>query len=310
MTSWRKRIEEYVELRRSLGFKLLDVKVGLLKFASFLQQRRAKRITIQFAMEWAQQDKTMRPAEWARRLSFVRGFARHWSAYDSQTEVPPCGLLPHRPARAHPYLYSDNEIRQLLAAAKARLSIDPLRPWTYYCLFGLLAVTGLRLGEALNLRTEDLDRSEGVLTIRGAKFGKSRLVPLHASTRKVLADYVKRRDCRFGLGSTTYFFVNSNGNRLDKGEVHRTFYTLSRQTGLRAVNASHGPRLHDFRHRFAVETLVRWYRSGQDVERRLPILTTFLGHVHVADTYWYLSACPELMGLAVKRFEDYWEKQS
>jgi integrase len=299
-----------VELRRSLGFKLLDTKVGLLKFASFLQKRRAPRITVQLAMEWAQQDKTMRPAEWAKRLSFVRGFARHWSAHDSQTEVPPCGLLPHRPGRAHPYLYSDNEVLQLLAAAKALVSIDPLRSWTYYCLFGLLAVTGLRLGEALNLRTEDLDWSEGILTIRSAKFGKSRLVPLHASTCNVLADYVKRRDRRFGLRSQTHFFVNMNGNPLDKGEVHRTFYALSRQIGLRAVNASHGPRLHDFRHRFAVETLVQWYRSGEDVERRLPILTTFLGHVHVADTYWYLSACPELMGLAVKRFEDYWEKQS
>jgi integrase len=310
VTSWRKRVEEYVELRRSLGFKLLEAKVALIKFSSFLQEHHAASITISLAMEWAQQDKTARPAEWARRLSFVRGFARHWSAHDSQTEVPPSGLLPHRPGRAHPYFYSDDEVRQLLTAAKACLSIDPLRPWTYHSLFGLLAVTGLRLGEALNLRTEDLDRSEGLLTIRGAKFGKSRLVPLHASTQKVLANYLKRRDHRFGLRSKTHLFVNKNGNRLDKGEVHRMFYTLSRQIGLRAVDASRGPRLHDFRHRFAVKTLIQWYRSGQDVERRLPVLSTYLGHVHVADTYWYLSACPELMGLAVKRFEDYWEKQS
>ena len=310
MTSWRKRVEEYIELRRSLGFKLLEAQAALIKFALFLEQRRTAHITIPLAMAWAQQDKTARPAEWARRLSFVRGFARHWSAHDSQTEVPPYGLLPHQPRRAQPYLYSDDEIRQLLKAAKARLSADPLRSWTYYCLFGLLAVTGLRLGEALNLRTEDLDSSEGVFTIRAAKFGKSRLVPLHASTRKVLADYVKRRDRRFGLRSETHFFVNMNGNRLDKGEVHRMFYVLSRQIGLRAADASRGPRLHDFRHRFAVQTLVRWYRSGQDVERRLPALSTYLGHVHVADTYWYLSACPELMGLAVKRFENYWGKQS
>jgi len=310
VTSWRKRVEEYIELRRSLGFKLLEAQAALIKFALFLEQRRTAHITIPLAMAWAQQDKTARPAEWARRLSFVRGFARHWSAHDSQTEVPPYGLLPHQPRRAQPYLYSDDEIRQLLKAAKARLSADPLRSWTYYCLFGLLAVTGLRLGEALNLRTEDLDSSEGVFTIRAAKFGKSRLVPLHASTRKVLADYVKRRDRRFGLRSETHFFVNMNGNRLDKGEVHRMFYVLSRQIGLRAADASRGPRLHDFRHRFAVQTLVRWYRSGQDVERRLPALSTYLGHVHVADTYWYLSACPELMGLAVKRFENYWGKQS
>ena len=194
MTSWRKKVEEYVELRRSLGFKLLDAKVGLIKFASFLQQRRAAHITIALAMEWAQQDKTARPAEWARRLSFVRGFARHWSAHDSQTEVPPSGLLPYRPGRAHPYLYSNEEIRKLLQAARRLPSAHGLRGPTYYCLLGLLAVAGLRISEARNLQTEDVDLKEGVLTIRGAKFGKSRLVPIHPSTRKVLSDYASRRD--------------------------------------------------------------------------------------------------------------------
>ncbi len=159
------------------------------------------------------------------------------------------------------------------------------------------------MGEVLNLRTGDTDWSEGTLTIRDTKFGKSRLVPLHPSTRKVLAAYAKRRDSLFAARAEAHFFVNQNGNRLDKGEVHRTFYALSRQIGLRAPSASHGPRLHDFRHRFAIQTLVQWYRSGQDVERRLPVLSTYLGHVHVTDTYWYLSACPELMGLARERME-------
>ena len=136
MTSWRKRVEEYVELRRSLGFKLLDAKVGLIQFASFLQQRRALRITISLAMEWAQQDKTARPAEWAKRLSFVRGFARHWSAHDSQTEVPPSGLLPYRPGRAHPYLYSNDEVRKLLQAARRLPATHGLRGPTYQCLLG------------------------------------------------------------------------------------------------------------------------------------------------------------------------------
>jgi integrase len=174
---------------------------------------------------------------------------------------------------------------------------------------GLLAVAGLRISEARNLQTEDVDLEEGVLTIRGAKFGKSRLVPIHPSTRKVLSDYASRRDHCLPKRPAT-FFVSGRGTRLDGAEIRRTFYFLSRQIGLRGLSDSHGPRLHDFRHRFAVETLVQWYRSGQDVERRMPVLSTYLGHVHVADTYWYLSACPELMGLAVKRFEDYWEKQS
>ena len=202
---------------------------------------------------------------------------------------------------------SDHEIRTLLKAAKSRPSIDPLRPWTYHCLFGLLAVTGLRLGEALNLRPEDMDWSAGILTIRGAKFGKSRLVPLHASTCKVLADYTKRRNRRFGARAEGHFLVNQNGKRLDKGEVHRAFYMLSRQIGLRAVDASRGPRLHDFRHRFAVQTLLRWYRNGEDPKRRLPILSTYLGHAHVTDTYWYLTGTPELLGAAAKRLEKRWE---
>ena len=226
---------------------------------------------------------------------------------DPSTEVPPLGLLPYRPQRAQPYFYSDHEIRTLLKAAKTRPSIDPLRPWTYRCLFGLLAVTGLRLGEALSLRAGDMDWSEGILTIRGAKFGKSRLVPLHASTCKVLADYAKRRDERFGVRAEGHFLVKLNGNRLDKGEVHRAFYILSRQIGLRAVDASRGPRLHDFRHRFAVETLLRWYRNGEDPKRRLPILSTYLGHAHVTDTYWYLTGTPELLGAAAKRLEKRWE---
>jgi integrase len=200
-------------------------------------------------------------------------------------------------------LYTDKEIQQLLEGA---LRLGGLRGWTYYSLFGLLCVTGLRLSEALNLRSEDIDLVQGVLTIHTGKFGKSRLVPIHASTQKVLQDYLQRRDRSFQR-RLSYFLVSQRGNRLDSGQVRRTFYALSRKIGLRGPTASHGPRLHDFRHRLAVQTLVQWYRSGQDVERRLPVLSTYLGHVHVSDTYWYLTACPELMGLAVKRLEKRWE---
>jgi integrase/recombinase XerD len=307
MNRLAKGIRDYLALRRGLGFKLVRHEAGLKEFSSFLARKRSSHITVGLALEWATQHAHQQPAEWAARLSIVRNFARHWSATDPSTEVPPLGLLPYRPQRAQPYFYSDREIRTLLKAAKSRPSIDPLRPWTYQCLFGLLAVTGLRLGEALNLRPGDMDWSEGILTIRGAKFGKSRLVPLHASTCNVLAAYAKRRDERFGVRAERYFLVNLNGNRLDKGEVHRAFYLLSRQTGLRAVDSSRGPRLHDFRHRFAVETLLRWYRNGEDPKRRLPILSTYLGHAHVTDTYWYLTGTPELLGAAAKRLEKRWE---
>jgi integrase len=310
MNTWRKSVLGYIQLRRSLGFKLHDAQIGLLNFAAFLEAHGAHHITIPLAMQWAQHDPAARPAEWARRLSFVRGFARYRSAHDSKTEIPPWGLLPHRPGRARPYLYSDDEVRRLLEAAQQLPPAHGLQGRTYHCLLGLLSVTGLRLSEALNLQAEDVDLAEGILTVRGTKFGKSRLVPLHASTRKVLSDYAARRDRLLGRRPTPYFFVSKRGTRLDGGHVRRTFYHLSRRIGLRGASASHGPRLHDFRHRFAIKTLIRWYRSGQDPERRLPILSTYLGHVHVADTYWYLTACPELMGLVVKRLEKRWEGQS
>src|SRR5207248_6213629 len=237
MRDLRKGIRDYLMLRRGLGFKLVKHEAGLEKFASFLERKRSAHITSELALEWATLPADHQPCQWTARLTIVRGFARYWSAVDPVTEVPPLGLLPYRPARARPYFYSDQEIQQLLKAAKARPSCDPLRPWTYHCFFGLLAVTGLRLSEAVNLHAEDLDWSGGILTIRGAKFGKSRLIPLHASTCKVLADYAKRRDRRFGPRAEAHFFVNKNGHRLDKGEVHRMFYILSRQIGLRAAGA-------------------------------------------------------------------------
>jgi integrase len=166
----------------------------------------------------------------------------------------------------------------------------------------------MRLGEARNLELDDVDLAAGILTIRGAKLGKSRLIPLHASTCKVLANYIARRERHWeGRSVSSYLFVSSWGNRLDSAQIHRAFYALSRQIGLRGESDSHGPRLHDMRHVFATNTLVRWYRSDQDPERRLPILSAYLGHVHVEDTQWYLSASPELMREAMRRLEQRWE---
>ena len=222
--------------------------------------------------------------------------------------------MPFQPKRARPYLYSDDEIRSLLSAAlnvPCRYKRGELRPWIYHCLFGLLSVSGLRLGEARNLELQDVDLAAAVLTIRGAKFGKSRLVPLHASTCNVLADYIARRERHWAARPvSSYLFVSSWGNRLDFGAIHRTFYALSRQIGLRGVADRHGPRLHDMRHVFATKTLVHWYQSDQDPARRLPVLSAYLGHVHVADTQWYLSASPELMSEAMHRLEQRWEDPS
>jgi integrase len=308
MKPLRESIDEYVAMRRALGFKLREDGAALADFATFLERHGADRITTRLALAWAQAPQATQPAHWAARLRFVRGFARHHIAVDPRTEIPPVDLLPHRTKRARPYLYSAEEIERLLDSALKLPPSTGLRPWTYHCLLGLLAVAGLRLGEALRLETGDVDLREGVLTVRGTKFGKSRLVPIDPSTCEVLARYRQRRDQFLAGRKSDFFLVSGRGNHLDVGEVHRTFYVLSRQLGLRGAAASHGPRLHDFRHRFAVETLLRWYRNGEDIERRMLVLSTYLGHVHIDDTYWYLSLHPELMGAAVARLEQRWKE--
>jgi len=311
MNTLRQAVQEYLGMRRDLGFKLREAGKGLLDFATFMQQRHAVYVTRDLAMTWAQKPANAQPAYWASRLSYVRGFARHRSATDPRTQIPPQSLLPFRPKRAQPYLYSEDEIRRLLRAAlemTCRYESGKLLPRVYYCLFGLLSVSGLRLAEARNLELQDVDLKAAVLTVRNSKFGKTRLVPLHASTCKVLADYIDRRAYHWAKRPvSSYLFVSSWGNRLDNGQIHRAFYVLSRQVGLRGDSDSHGPRLHDMRHRFATNTLVNWYRSDQDPERLLPVLSAYLGHVHVEDTQWYLNACPELMGEAMRRLERLWE---
>jgi integrase/recombinase XerD len=311
MTTLRQAVREYLRMRRNLGFKLQEAGKGLLDFVTFMEQRRASCITQALALAWAQQPSNVQPAHWPQRLSFVRGFARYRSATDPRTQIPAQRLLPFQPKRARPYLYSDVDIRRLLRAALAmpcRYERGELRPWVYHCLLGLLSVSGLRLGEARNLELGDVDLKAAVLTIRGAKFGKTRLVPLHASTCAVLAEYIRRRTRHWGQRKmSSYLFVSSEGNRLDNGDIHRTFYGLCRPIGLRGATASHGPRLHDLRHRFATKTLVRWYRSNHDPERKLPLLSAYLGHVHVADTQWYLNGSPELMREAMRRLEGHSE---
>lgn len=307
MKALKEAIQDYLALRRDLGFKLKKHSRLLDEFALFLEHAGESPITSRLALQWATQPQNIQQAEWAARLSVVRGFARYWSATDPQTEIPPEGLLPYRPRRAKPYLYSEEQICQLLEAAKNMAAPHSLQPWTYHCLIGLLAVTGLRISEALNLRSADVNWSEGIIIVRDSKFGKSRLIPLHASTLKVLSDYGARRDRLFADRKTPYFFCSRYDGRLDEGQVRRVFYTMSRQIGIRGASASHGPRLHDFRHRFAVQTLLHWHQTGEDVRQRLPILSTYLGHGHVTDTYWYVTGTPELMAAVGQRLEKRWE---
>jgi integrase len=251
MNTLREALQEYLALRRSLGFKMHDAGVVLPRFVAFMEEHQALHITTRLALEWVQQATTVRPAERVRRLCFVRGFARYRSATDPLTEVPSPELLPYASTRARPYLYTEPEVRGLLEAALQLPTLwpsTPLRPWVFHCLLGLLSVTGLRISEALDLKLDDVDLEQGVLRIRAAKFGRSRLVPLHPSACSVLLHYLQRRQQFLGKRRSDYVFVSNRGTRLDLGRVHRVFYTLSRQTGLRALGVRNGPRLHDFRH--------------------------------------------------------------
>jgi integrase/recombinase XerD len=233
MNTLREALQSYLAMRRALGFKLSDAGPALSDFVAFLERNRKSYITIRLALKWAQKTGA-RPERWAHRLTYIRGLARYRSATDPRTEIPPWSLLPFRSRRAQPYLYTDDEIRLLLKASLGLSPTDALRRWTYYSLLGLLAVSGLRISEALSLRLSDVDLQDAVLTIHGTKFGKSRLVPLHPSAQRVLSRYKSRRN-RYLDGRTTsdFFFVTKRGTKLDKNNVRRTFHALSRQTGLR-----------------------------------------------------------------------------
>jgi integrase len=303
MCALRAALEEYLALRRALGFKLVLSGRLLHRFIDFAEREGATVITTELALRWATQPADAQPAQWANRLGMVRRFARHRSATDPRTEIPPGDLLVHRFGRVSPYLYADDEVRRLIRAARELPSTLGLRAHTYATLFGLYAVTGMRTNEALRLERDDVDLHEGVLSVRETKFGKSRCVPIHASTQRVLRQYAVRRDALCPHPDSPRFFLSERGTRVTEWSARRTFVKLSCRIGLRAESDSRGPRLHDFRHRFAVNTLVGWYRAGRDVERHLPQLSTYLGHTHVTDTYWYLTATPELMHLANRRLE-------
>ena len=235
----------------------------------------------------------------------MRRFARWLAATDPRTEVPPAGLLPARYRRCPPYLYRDEEVAALVEAAARLRSPRGLRGPTYATLFGLLAVTGLRVSEALALDRDDVDLGNGLLAVRRGKFGKARFVPVHPTTARALAHDAQGRDHALPPTASAAFFVSERGTRLTACSARYTFAVVSRAVGLRAPTRDgrhgRGPRLHDLRHRLAAATLVRWYREGRDVERELPRLSTYLGHAHVADTYWYIEAVPELLALAAER---------
>jgi site-specific recombinase XerD len=296
-------LEEYLTLRHKLGFKL-RVAAGLLSdFVLFTQKQGASVITAKLALKWATQPADCQPAQWANRLGMVRRFALYVSGSDPRTEIPSQSLLPQRFHRKPPYQYNDSQICNLIGTLRQLPVPSDLRSVSNATLLGLLAVTGMRVGEAIGLDRNDVDLEQGLLTVRHGKHDKSRLVPIHQTTQKELRKYERLRDRSCPHPNSSSFFLSERGTRLTDCTVRHWFIVASRQIGLRSSTDSHGPRIHDLRHRFASKTILDWYRCGADVEAQLPKLTTYLGHGHVADTYWYISATPELLQLATQRLE-------
>ena len=296
-------LKDYLRVRRSLGFRLQQQGSALWNFVAFIRAQGASYITTELALRWATQPAKAHPAQWAWRLGRVRRFAIWYSATEPRTEIPPAGLLPHRRRRKPPHIYSDEEIERLLRHTQQLSSRKGLRWCTFTTLFGLLVATGMRVNEALSLDQPDVDFDRGILHIRRTKFGKSRYVPVHPSTVEALKKYAEARGRLFLTPRTLAFFISERGGRITGGTARYTFAKLCQQLGLRVPAKYHGrgPRLHDLRHRFAVRTLIHWYHTGLDVERELPKLATYLGHVHVNESYWYLEAVPELLQLATDR---------
>jgi integrase/recombinase XerD len=295
VTPLRRALQDYLRIRRQLGFKLKADGRLLENFVEFSERAGVQRITVELAVMWARLPVGAHPHRWRQRLGIVRGFARYLATIDPDSEVPSVDLLAgHRP-RIAPYIYSPAEIRRLMAAARA---LTPaLRAATFEAVIGLMAATGLRLGEALELDRADVDLTDGALHVR-ARQTEQREVPLHQSTTEALGEYARLRDRH--SPKTRAFFVARPGRRLTRSAVHDTFPQLIRRAGLEGRGERARPRPHDLRHSFAVRTLLDWHHAGADVDRQLPLLSTYLGHVGPESTYWYLQAVPELLALVAR----------
>jgi len=300
VTELRRHSQDYLSLRRALGYKLIGEAGLLASFIAFLEQAGQSRVSTEAALAWTTKV-TGSAAYLARRMRVARSFARYLHSLDPNAEVPPAELFPAGKHRPTPYIYSDEDVASLMAAAR---SLEPrLRAITFETLIGLLAATGMRISEAMAVDADDLDRAEGVLTVRDSKFQKSREILLHQSTIAALAAYRAERDRLVPQPHRSSLFTSTRGTRLCHATVQPAFRQLVRRAGLTQPTGAPQPRIHSFRHSFAVNTLISWYRDGGDVAARMPLLSTYLGHVDIAATYWYLSAVPELLALAAGRLE-------
>ena len=299
MSTLRQALADYLTMRRALGYKMDKAERLLGQFTAFAGERGETHVRTETALTWATKPAGAAAIWTSRRLAEVRLFARHLQTLDPRTEVPPADLLSAQARRATPYLYAPQEIAALMQATA--ILRGPHVQATYRTLIGLLAATGMRIGEAIGLDRDDFDAGSGMVTIRHGKFDKARALPLHPSSVAALDDYL-RRDDRPQKGNTPTLLISSTGKRLRYTVVQPIFHKLLQHCGIAPRSAACRPRIHDLRHSFAVSTIVDDYRSGNPGSR-LAILSTYLGHADPGATYWYLSAAPELLGLAGERLE-------
>jgi integrase len=300
MSGLQAHVDDYLRLRRALGFKLKEDERVLGQLVGYLEAAGADTVITELAIGWARLPFGVHPNQWAKRLRIARGFAAYLQTIDPATEIPPPDVFPSRRQRATPYLFSQGDICRLLA--EARRLRHPLRAASYEALFGLLALSGMRIGEATGLEREDVDLDAGLITIRKAKHDRARLVPLHPTASEALRRYACERDRLCPAPRSRAFFLSSAGTPVLAVSLRATFREIMTAIGVRTQDVR--PRVHDLRHRFAVQTLIDWQRAGVNVDEHIATLSTYLGHVSPADTYWYLSASPELMALAAERVAD------
>ncbi len=299
-------VQQYLAQRKRLGTGLSPSAVQVLcTFAAFADECGAQTVTTNLFMNWKQHYGSASDYTWSCRLSHIRTFARWLQSIEPQTQVPPKGLIPTNKQRPQPYIYTDQQIMQIVKEAAHLDSKSGLRGACYATLFGLIAVTGLRISEALRLDDCNVDTETGILQIRGAKNADERLIAVTACSAKQLADYRKVRDRLLNNCDNPAFFIGETRRRITVYRAEYNFSVVGQRIGLREPQTNGrkgcGPRIHDLRHTFATKTLIKWYSAGLDPDREMYKLSTWLGHKDPKDTYWYLEAVPELLQLALAR---------
>ena len=297
------QVEKYIQFRRQLGYKLENAEKILKNFASFSAEHGVSYIKIDVAVSFSKKNPKASPATWSKSLGIIRQFALFLKTIDQRTEVPPLNFIASSNQRPIPYIYTNEQIQHLLKACKKLGSRSEILKHTYYTLFGLVSVTGMRISEAISLEQKNVDFSNEIVFINKTKFRKSRINPLHSSTLYELEKYIDYKSKLFPKSESSNLFVSSAGSGLKYHNVRKAFVQASIFAGLRSGYKGHGPRIHDLRHTFAVQTLTEWYKNSTNIDVHLPLLSTYLGHINPVNTYWYLTATPDLLNQAVVRLE-------